>query len=490
MTPRAWLCLLALLGIGARADAVVVQSHCNDGDPCTIDSRDRSGRCRNVDLARCAYPHAATVLPLPSGSACTAISSCPIPDGDGDGLNDAWEIQGGIDLDCDGRIEPADDLKLPGADPARPDIYLEYAYMVLPDQGTFCTGSADCGSGQTCRRGVCRGHSHRPRRESVQAVVDAFARQGITLHVDRGEALPHSTVVTFGRVDPACAGDDAVDFHDLKARRFDGRRALAHHYVVFGHYNTCGSIESCGLCPPEGGQGIVFGTGGKAELPGDDFIVSTGALLEAGFKPGIEHEAGLLMHELGHNFGLRHGGESDLPEFKPNYLSAMNNSFTYVGIPVADGPGSTTPIACESAADCPPGAVCGSLNRICTRIDYSARALPDLDETDLDEGRGIGADSDDLTTYNCPDTTPVAGNAAAPIDWNCNGDAGEAGVAADVNADGTLGTLTGWDDWPRLLLTFQCTAAGSIAGPPPPSVVPPAEPSLRQMLRRRGPDLD
>ena len=37
------------------------------------------------------------------------------------------------------------------------------------------------------------------------------------------------------------------------------------------------------------------------------------------------------MHELGHNLGLRHGGD-DLPNFKPNYLSVMNYSFQLTGL--------------------------------------------------------------------------------------------------------------------------------------------------------------
>ena len=37
-------------------------------------------------------------------------------------------------------------------------------------------------------------------------------------------------------------------------------------------------------------------------------------------------EAALLMHELGHNLGLFHGG-ADSTTCKPNYLSVMNYSF-------------------------------------------------------------------------------------------------------------------------------------------------------------------
>src|SRR5262249_5257519 len=63
--------------------------------------------------------------PLPACS-----SGCA--DTDGDGLNDAWEMAGGIDFDNDGNIDSVNDVLLPGADRNKPDIYLKYDYMVAP----------------------------------------------------------------------------------------------------------------------------------------------------------------------------------------------------------------------------------------------------------------------------------------------------------------------------------------------------------------------
>jgi len=58
-------------------------------------------------------------------------------DTDLDGLNDAWERAGGVDLNGDGRITDSyHDVLLPGADPNRPDIYLKYDYMVAPRTAT------------------------------------------------------------------------------------------------------------------------------------------------------------------------------------------------------------------------------------------------------------------------------------------------------------------------------------------------------------------
>ncbi len=394
----------------------------------------------------------------------TPISGCL--DSDGDGLCDAWERAGGIDLNGDGII----DALLPGADPARKDVYLEIDYMVLPDQGTVCTATTDCNAGQSCTANICRGHSHRPHTEAIQAVVDAFARQGIALHLDPvQDAIPETPVVTFDALDAVCSGlpPTASNFYDLKARYSDPKRKSAYHYAIFGHYNTCGSGASCSLCNPS----VSFGGGGRSELPGNDLIVSTGVFFDFGLTPAVEHEAGLLMHELGHNLGLRHGGDTDLPVFKPNYLSSTNDNFTFQGIAFTLTPGSAVPRSCTTSADCPSG-ICTSAGT-CARIDYSRVALPTLDETHLDERAGIAAGTTDITTYVCPDFTPMSGAGTGPIDWNCNGNPTETDVSADVNADGSppaftsTTLLTGHADWPNLVYKFQCNAQGSANAPTP-----------------------
>ncbi len=70
-------------------------------------------------------------------------------------------------------------------------------------------------------------------------------------------------------------------------------------------------------------QAAKPGSSGWSEIFGNDFVVSMGA-----FDGGVGSEnqqAGTIMHELGHNLNLNHGGPStDLKNCKPNYLSAMS----------------------------------------------------------------------------------------------------------------------------------------------------------------------
>ncbi len=394
-----------------------------------------------------ARPRAAAVDTLPCGRVLPsghpgAFLDCDCIDSDNDGLCDKWEIAGGIDLNGDGVIDEVNDLELPGADPHRPDIYLQYDYTDLPGRG---------------------GHTHRPSTEAIQSVVDAFAAHGIALHIHPGHhRLEHHSVITFDTFEnPTCHGPDAVGFYSLKAKNFDPKRRLAYHYAVFGHDLQCDSLRGCGSCPSQNGFPAVFLATGQAELPGNDLIVATGPFFELGFVPTPIQEAGLFMHELGHNLGLQHGGNESYPEFKPNYLSVLNPSFTYIGIPFGASPGSLAPVG--------------------TRIDYSNAALPTLDENGLDETVGISANSNDITYYNCPDSTPVPGPGKGPIDWNCNGNSSESGLVADVNADGFFTRLKGYNDWTNLFMAFQFTAG--FADAPPPEHLSRREPNVDDAFR-------
>src|SRR5260370_4008120 len=69
-------------------------------------------------------------------------SGCP--DTDGDGLNDVWEIAGGIDINNDSRIDAVNDVLLPGADPNKPDVYVQYDWMDYGRLEYPCTADGDC----------------------------------------------------------------------------------------------------------------------------------------------------------------------------------------------------------------------------------------------------------------------------------------------------------------------------------------------------------
>ncbi len=302
--------------------------------------------------------------PLPACS-----SGCA--DADGDGLNDAWEIAGGIDLNNDGVLDATHDLLLSGADPNKPDIYVQYDWMGYGLNDVPCTSDSECTAdprhagetcagpptpygakscvhacaadtdctalapshiGDRCIQNVCE-HTHDPEVLTpgvLQAVTDAFAAHGFNLHMVRGRALPHSHVVSFRTPDANCEGATispgtlgayAVNLYDLKNLSFDQAKALTFHYSVFGHYSGCDNLTHCdsltttGTCPAAKGSRPQWGQTGQAEISGNDFIVSLGHFVnDLGGRPGATFiTAGTFMHELGHNLGLHHGGGTSAP---------------------------------------------------------------------------------------------------------------------------------------------------------------------------------
>ena len=327
------------------------------------------------------------------------------------------------------------------ANPPTRNIYLHYDYMVGPD------------------------HSHAPDPRAIALVVEAFRRQGITLHIDpQHTAIPERRVITSGPVDPKCAGPDAVSLGDLKKTHFTPHGNHDWHYAVFAHRAQTPDFAHAAYCPPDPlcrGLPEPISTG-FAEIGGRNFVVALGAIQEEGASPSIGLQAATLMHELGHNLGLTHGGSAEQVCLNqmPNYISVMNYTYQLIGgIPFAASPGSAELKACIVDADCGRGAFCehnvDAGLRYCARIDYSARELATLLESSpapgiggMDENVGVGGlpTDTDLVLWFAPGNAQLIAASFGPIDWNDDG-ALDTHVAWDVNDDTVEGLLRGFDDW-------------------------------------------
>jgi hypothetical protein len=265
--------------------------------------------CKNLNRSAVAEPYCKLAgtngPPDPNFASCNASGAWI--DSDGDGFSDAEEIQGFIDVNDNGVYDAGIDVLLPRADPHKPDVYLHYDYSYASD------------------------HDHNPPPEVIQWMVDAFTVHGVNLHIDpQHNAINESTAKVVTRQDPpdpACAGPSATSMNQLRQTYLPLNQHLAYHYMVFRHWNTCDSALDCNNCPVDdecgGGLPPAFGMYGSAEIAGDDAIVSFGTFVDAGRPIPSNAVSGITMHELGHNFGLFHGGGS-CDNFKPNYLSVVN----------------------------------------------------------------------------------------------------------------------------------------------------------------------
>jgi len=358
-----------------------------------------------------------TVPPDATGQDFVGTNQCAsTTDTDGDGLLDGWEICG-YDEDGDGTM----DVNLPalGANPLRKDIFVEVDYMVQYGP---------------CQAGACVAHSHQPKDDAIARIVQAFAGApvsvsgglpGIALHVDVSDAIPHQDTLQ-----PTNETWNWSGFDRIKATNFDPRRERIFHYVVFAH-DLGGDIASgtSGISRNDTSSDANFRRGAS------DFVVALGRWADG--VGNINQQAGTFMHELGHNLGLRHGGD-DHQNYEPNYLSIMNYSFQTDGLIVDDADGY---------------------------FDYSRFGnISPLDEHHLNETIGLNggtAIANYGTRYYCrqleiwQNLRVTEANRA--INWDCLLFAGGTDVQANINdgnrrnPDSTLSTLSSFDDWPALV---------------------------------------
>jgi hypothetical protein len=201
------------------------------------------------------------------------------------------------------------------------------------------------------------------------------------------------------------------DFDVIKGKYFSANRAPYFHYMVFANSYDGGTSS-----------GISRG------IPAHDFLVTLGGWATPG---GTElQQAGTLMHELGHNVGLRHGGNDD-NNYKPNYLSVMNYEYQLYGFGI------------------------GGLNNV---FDYSRVQVAAFDEFNVNEVSGFApvaptteADLARISGLRFNDVQ-VVGNASVNTDFNANGATEAASYSRDFNRDG-FGSVfpASQNDWTALL---------------------------------------
>jgi hypothetical protein len=304
-----------------------------------------------------------------------------LADTDGDGIDDGDEVVG-----------TADGLDLPalGVNPLRKDLLVEYDWF---------DDANDCGA-----------HSHAPTAAVMARVAQVYAdapvqnpdgSTGINVIQDAGQG---GALSGGNRVDGEAnlPGTFDATWAAIKAANFAPGRAGYFRYVLLAHrYN--GTSNSSGY----------------AEVVGDDALITLTCVQTE------DNAARTIVHELGHNLGLHHGG-FEACNSKPNYNSLMNYRYQFAGLDMT----------CSAGGD---GQTDG----------YSIGDRVSIDEAAIDESQG------------------VCGN--PPIDWNYNGSL-ETGIALDLNPGNAdtcgdaLSRIHDFDDWSNITLLGVRDAQGKLAG--------------------------
>jgi sugar lactone lactonase YvrE len=398
-------------------------------------------------------------------------------DSDGDALCDDWERYG-IDFNGDRKIDLPLRERPYRSDWKRKDLFVEVDYMATSDRR--CPGDEGRRRLPECEK---------PELDALPMVQEAFEEQGINLHLS---PHPRRRSVTDERVRwvhaPAFRAHrgpngpgEPDDMWDLKlgqpANLCDGRfgtaadrrseRECAHRlgakrlvfrYALFAHSQKFGEGEDLFGSAFQRDNDLLVTVG---HLTTDDFelfgggggpdagVLNRRAPRQCNSPPTCRAnvEAATFMHELGHALGLDHGGL--LPsDFKPNYLSVMNDRFTNQHV-VPDRP-----------------------------LDYSRCKLPGLNEASgLWERDGIVgpqlaclAELAGLRTAfsfpSGPGTCKIAVvDATGRIDWNQKNSIEPGPVTTGIDEDVSRPVprcdlpenrvLEGFDDWDNISYDFR-----------------------------------
>ncbi|WP_444998227.1 Ig-like domain-containing protein [Aliikangiella sp. IMCC44359] len=350
------------------------------------------------------------------------VTACDT-DADEDGIPDCAEVEGSTFAGL-----PLYDW---GARAGVKDIFIEIDYMESEDPGVT------------------------PHKAGLQKVVDVFAAKGYAMHLDVGDLFHQQDGLSAADFD--LGGGNQVDFYaqttfasteaspsvlDHKIMNFDIRRRSIFHYLLMASSQNAD------------GSG---GSSGVAEIYGNDLIVTMGNWgfsmeTEAAANTTINMQASTIMHELGHNLGILHGGNENT-NWKPNHLSIMNYMYQLNGLPtIGDREGDRyyrrffwDNLNCNLAGNTLTFAP--SVATADFKMDYSSGGGAAINEASVDETKGLGR------------TGSVA------VDFNCNGNDAETLVNLDVNNDGNnagvLNDVNEWDDIVELRFTRYWSGVNS-----------------------------
>jgi hypothetical protein len=298
-------------------------------------------------------------------------------DSDGDGLSDPAEIYGDSYLD----------LPSSGADPRRKTIFLELDYYLGRNLSKL----------------------------SLQEITDSFANApvknldgstGIDLVIDQSELITEFTWST-DDIDDAAKGQKYLFWRQfrekIKSKHFNDDRENIYYYGV-----------KLPMLPSRRFGGLSNG------IPSSEFVVTNSRNIT-------------VMHELGHNLGLFHGGKSAFnPNYAINYFSIMNYNYSLSGVEYKNG------------------------KRV---LDFSRFSVKGFSEKNFNEVEGFSpiapTTEENLeqlsVTYQHKDFSQNTGSAGSNIDFDQNMRIDKTPVSNDIDGNGYLEVFPdAQNDWDNL----------------------------------------
>ena len=214
-----------------------------------------------------------TLHPIAALALLACAGDARTSDSDGDGVPDHTELRG-----VPG--QPLLDFPTYGANPDVPDVFVQADWLACDPIVEYCgpNNSLD---------------QHRLSSKAA-AEIASYYEPDVAVHIDNGVAAPEPALAT---VHGAWGGAHRVQ----RGSEPCGPGSLGPRYGSF-HRGTFTSLGG-------GGQGTLGG-----------YCFATDSV-----------RSGVAAHELGHNFGIGHGGnEASYPaNCKPNYRSPMNYTYTF-----------------------------------------------------------------------------------------------------------------------------------------------------------------
>jgi hypothetical protein len=337
-------------------------------------------------------------------------------DGDGDGIPDSAEVEGGRFAGMD--------LHAMGARTQQKDLFIEVDHMDSTDPGLI------------------------PAKEALDKLVSVFAAHSIHIHVDAGTKFSATfapSLYNLGQGNPlvpyakniamGAKSGFASNFYAYKAAHMRLARSPLFHYCLFASSVT-----------PDGSAS----NGGMGEMPGNDFMLTfSGWQLSTATAEArnmrVNYQASTLMHELGHNLGLDHGGNVST-NYKPNYVSVMNYLHAVNGLGPLHGSsaGDRYYLQWNLAGYTYASQLTNSPLTTAFVMDFSDGSGAAIDENAVDEARGL------------------ARPGATFVDYDANKAQGV--ISIDLNRDGKKEVFQDYNDWANLTLPFQVGTA-SVGGP-------------------------